>query len=156
MVVIGYATGTSRTISGAVDKISREDMNLGMINNPLTAIQGRVPGVVIQKAGGDPTMTPTIRVRGTTSLSGGNDPLVVIDGVFGDLSLLNALSPNDIESFTILKDASETAQYGSRGASGVIVVTTVKGKAGHMNLSYPGNFSVENPYKNVKMLNGNQ
>ncbi|MGL5318898.1 MAG: SusC/RagA family TonB-linked outer membrane protein [Bacteroidales bacterium] len=156
VLVIGYATGTSRTISGAVDKISRKDMNQGVVNNPLTAIQGRVPGVVIQKPGGDPSSTPSIRVRGTTSLSGGNDPLVVIDGVFGDLGLLNALSPNDIESFTILKDASETAQYGSRGASGVIVVTTVKGKAGQMNLSYQGNFSAETPYKNIKMLNGDQ
>ncbi|MDD4536902.1 MAG: carboxypeptidase-like regulatory domain-containing protein, partial [Petrimonas sp.] len=126
VVVIGYATGSTRTISGAVEKVGREDMNAGVIVNPLDALKGKVAGVNIQKTGGDPTAGSAIRIRGTTSLSGGNDPLVVIDGVFGDLALLNALSPSDIESFTILKDASETAQYGSRGASGVIVVTTQK------------------------------
>ncbi|HBK41712.1 MAG TPA: SusC/RagA family TonB-linked outer membrane protein, partial [Porphyromonadaceae bacterium] len=102
VVVIGYATGSTRTISGAVEKVGREDMNAGVIVNPLDALKGKVAGVNIQKTGGDPTAGSAIRIRGTTSLSGGNDPLVVIDGVFGDLALLNALSPSDIESFTIL------------------------------------------------------
>lgn len=152
VVVVGYATGSKRTISGAVERVKKEDMNVGVINNPLESIKGKVAGVVISKSGGDPSSTPSIRVRGTTSLSGGNDPLVIIDGVFGDLGLLNALSPQDIETFTILKDASETAQYGSRGASGVIVVTTTKGKAGTVNLSYDGTFGVETVYKNIQML----
>lgn len=152
VVVVGYATGSKRTISGAVERVKKEDMNVGIINNPLESIKGKVAGVVISKQGGDPAATPSIRVRGTTSLSGGNDPLVIIDGVFGDLGLLNALSPQDIETFTILKDASETAQYGSRGASGVIVVTTAKGKAGVVSLSYDGTFGVETVYKNIKML----
>lgn len=156
VVVIGYATGSQRTISGAVQKISQKDMNAGVVANPLDALKGKVAGVNIQKTGGDPTAGPAIRVRGTTSLSGGNDPLVVIDGVFGDLGLLNALSPSDIESFTILKDASETAQYGSRGASGVIVVTTQKGKAGSKILSYDGTFGVESVYKTIKMANADQ
>ena len=121
VIVVGYATGSKRTVSGAIERIGKEDMNLGVVNNPLSAIKGKVAGVVIQKAGGDPAASPSIRIRGTTSLSGGNDPLVVIDGVFGDINMLNAISPADIQTFTILKDASETAQYGSRGASGVIV-----------------------------------
>ena len=152
LIVVGYATGSQRTISGAVQKVSQKDMNVGVINNPLDALKGKVAGVNIQKTGGDPTAGSSIRVRGTTSLSGGNDPLVVIDGVFGDLSLLNALSPADIESFTILKDASETAQYGSRGASGVIVVTTQKGKTGTKILNYDGTFGVESVYKRINML----
>jgi len=152
VVVVGYATGSKRTISGAVERLKKEDMNVGIVNNPLESIKGKVAGVVINKSGGDPAATPTIRVRGTTSLSGGNDPLVIIDGVFGDLGLLNALSPQDIESVSILKDASETAQYGSRGASGVIVVTTAKGKAGVVSLSYDGTFGVETVYKNIKMM----
>lgn len=152
VVVVGYATGSKRTISGAVERVKKEDMNMGIINNPLESIKGKVAGVVINKTGGDPTAGPSIRVRGTTSLSGGNDPLVIIDGVFGDLGLLNALSPQDIETFTILKDASETAQYGSRGASGVIVVTTAKGKSGVVSLSYDGTFGVETVYKNINML----
>lgn len=156
VVVVGYATGSKRTISGAVDRIKKEDMNVGIVNNPLESLKGKVAGVVISKAGGDPSATPSIRVRGTTSLSGGNDPLVVIDGVFGDMGLLNALAPSDIETFTILKDASETAQYGSRGASGVIVVTTTKGKSGVVSLSYDGTFGVESIYKNIEMMNADQ
>jgi TonB-dependent SusC/RagA subfamily outer membrane receptor len=151
VVVVGYATGSQRTISGAVQKVSQKDMNAGVVVNPLDALKGKVAGVNIQKTGGDPTAGSSIRVRGTTSLSGGNDPLVVIDGMFGDLGLLNALSPGDIESFTILKDASETAQYGSRGASGVIVVTTQKGKAGTKILNYEGTFGIENSYKTINM-----
>ncbi len=156
VVVIGYATGSQRTISGAVQKVGREDMNAGVVVNPLQAIKGKIAGVNIQKTGGDPTAGASIRVRGTTSLSGGNDPLVIIDGVFGDLGMLNAISPADIESFTVLKDASETAQYGSRGASGVIVITTIKGKNGVKTLSYDGSFGIETVYKNLKMLDGNQ
>lgn len=157
VVAVGYAVGSKRTISGAVQKVGRDDMNVGMVNNPLQAIKGKVAGVNITKNGGDPTAGTTIRVRGTTSLSGGNDPLVIIDGVFGDINLLNALAPGDIESYTVLKDASETAQYGSRGASGVIVVTTVKGKSGSAkSLSYDGTFGVENVYKNLEMLSGDQ
>ncbi|WP_221659416.1 SusC/RagA family TonB-linked outer membrane protein [Bacteroides salyersiae] len=156
VVVIGYATGSQRTISGAVQKVGREDMNAGVVVNPLQAIKGKIAGVNIQKTGGDPTAGTSIRVRGTTSLSGGNDPLVIIDGVFGDLNMLNAISPADIESFTVLKDASETAQYGSRGASGVIVVTTIKGKNGVKTLSYDGSFGIETVYKNLKMLDGDQ
>ena len=156
VVVVGYATGSQRTISGAVQKVSQKDMNTGIIANPLDALRGKVAGVNIQKTGGDPTAGSSIRIRGTTSLTGGNDPLVVIDGVFGDLGLLNAISPSDIESFTILKDASETAQYGSRGASGVIVVTTQKGKAGTKVLNYDGSFGVESVFKKLNMLNADQ
>ena len=81
---------------------------------------------------------------------------MIIDGVFGDLSMLDAIAPADIETFTILKDASETAQYGSRGAAGVIVVTTVKGKNGMKTLSYNGNFGISNVYKNLKMLSADE
>lgn len=156
VVVVGYATGSKRTISGAVERLKKEDMNQGVVNNPLESIKGKVAGVVVTQTGGDPASTPSIRVRGTTSLSGGNDPLVIIDGVFGDLSMLNAIAPADIETFTILKDASETAQYGSRGASGVIVVTTVKGKNGVKTLSYNGTYGVSNVYKNLDMLSAAQ
>ncbi|WP_297905934.1 TonB-dependent receptor [uncultured Parabacteroides sp.] len=156
VVVVGYATGSKRTISGAVERIKKEDMNQGVVNNPLESIKGKVAGVVITQSGGDPASKPSIRVRGTSSLSGGNDPLVIIDGVFGDMDMLNAIAPADIETFTILKDASETAQYGSRGAAGVIVVTTVKGKNGMKTLSYNGTFGISNVYKNLNMLSADQ
>ncbi len=156
VVVVGYATGSKRTISGAVERIKKEDMNQGVVNNPLESIKGKVAGVVISQSGGDPASKPSIRVRGTSSLSGGNDPLVIIDGVFGDMDMLNAIAPADIETFTILKDASETAQYGSRGAAGVIVVTTVKGKSGTRTLSYNGTYGISNVYKNLDMLSADQ
>ena len=148
VVVIGYATGSTRTISGAVEKVGREDMNAGVIVNPLDALKGKVAGVNIHRRG--PDTGKCIRIR-VPSLSEEMTPCVI--RVFCDLALLNALSPSDIESFTILKDASETAQYGSRGASGVIVVTTQKGKAGTKSINYDGTFGVEDVYKTINMLN---
>ena len=96
-----------------------------------------------------------VRVRGTTSVTGGNDPLIIIDGVFGDLSTLSSIYPSDIESFTVLKDASETAQYGSRGASGVIEVTTKKGSAHRTTVTYNGSIGLSHVTKNLKMLDAN-
>ena len=90
------------------------------------------------------------------SLTSGNDPLIIVDGVFGDLSMLTSIYPTDIESFTILKDASETAQYGSRGASGVIEVTTKKGMSGRTQVAYNGSFGISTVYKNLKMLSGDE
>lgn len=153
VVVVGYAIGTKRTVSGAVERVGRKDMNQGIVTSAADALKGKVSGVVISKSGGDPMGTTNIRVRGTSSLSGGNDPLVIIDGVYGDMTMFNALQPSDIESMTILKDASETAQYGSRGAAGVIVVTTTKGKNGLSSITYNGSFGINKVFKNIKMLN---
>lgn len=152
VMVVGYAVGSKRTISGAVDRIKKEDMNQGVVNSPADALKGKSAGVVIAQSGGDPMGNTSINIRGTSSLSGGSDPLVIVDGVFGDMTMLNALAPNDIESMTILKDASETAQYGSRGAAGVIVVTTVKGKAGVSRLDYNGQFGINHVYKNLDLM----
>jgi len=156
VVVVGYAIGNKRSVSGAVEKLSKENMNQGVVTQPLDALKGKIAGVVINNIGGDPTTEMNIRIRGTTSLSGGNDPLVIIDGVFGDMNMFRALSPADIESLTILKDASETAQYGSRGASGVIVVTTQRGKAGFAQIEYNGLFGVNTLYKNIDMLTADE
>lgn len=126
LITVGYATGSLKTLSGSVEKITETQMNKDQITNPLEAIRGRVPGLTIQRGSNGPAALDAVRLRGTTSLTSGNDPLIIVDGVFGDLSMLTSIYPTDIESFTILKDASETAQYGSRGASGVIEVTTKK------------------------------
>jgi TonB-linked SusC/RagA family outer membrane protein len=143
-------------VSGVVEKLRKEDMNQGIVTQPLEALKGKIAGVVVNNVGGDPTTDMNIRIRGTTSLSGGNDPLVIIDGVFGDMNMFRALSASDIESLTILKDASETAQYGSRGASGVIVVTTQRGKAGFAQIEYNGLFGVNTLYKNIDMLTADE
>ena len=153
VMVVGYAVGSKRTVSGAVDRVKKEDMNKGVVLGAADALKGKVAGVTITSAsGGDPMAASNISIRGTSSLSGGNDPLVIVDGVFGDMRMLQALSSNDIETMTILKDASETAQYGSRGAAGVIVVTTAKGKAGVAKIDYSGSFGVGTTFKKLEML----
>lgn len=156
VVVVGYAVGSKRTISGAVDRVKKEDLNKGVVTNAADALKGKSAGVVITSSGGDPMGPTNIRIRGTSSLSGGNDPLVIIDGVFADMTVMNTLAPSDIESMTILKDASETAQYGSRGAAGVIVVTTTKGKNGFANIEYNGQFGVNRVFKNIEMMSADQ
>lgn len=152
LVTVGYATGSLKTISGSVEKITETQMNRDQITNPLEAIRGRVPGLTIQRGTNGPAALDAVRLRGTTSLTSGNDPLIIVDGVFGDLSMLTSIYPTDIESFTILKDASETSQYGSRGASGVIEVTTKKGMSGKTQVNYNGSFGISTVYKNLKML----
>lgn len=155
-VVVGYATGNRHTISGSVDKLPEKEMNKGWTISPLGNLRGRVSGLNITPGRNGLATLASVRIRGTTSLTGGNDPLIIIDGVFGDLNMLNAIYPTDIESFTVLKDASETAQYGSRGASGVIEVTTKKGKTGVFRISYDGSFGLESVYKNMEMLPASQ
>ena len=121
---------------GSADVITRDRMNKGLVGTPLEALSGQAAGVNITSSGADRmAMLSSVRVRGTTSLTGGNDPLVIIDGVYSDLSALNSIFPADIESFAILKNAAETAPYGSRGASGVIQVTTKKGAGNHFHIS---------------------
>ena len=119
------ADSTVRIMSPTV--VTADQMSQQQVTNPLEAINGLVAGVTIQKSNNGAAAMNAVRVRGTTSVTGGNDPLIIIDGVFGNLNTLSSIYPSDIESFAILKDASETAQYGSRGASGVIEVVTKKG-----------------------------
>jgi len=131
--------------------VGKEQMNKGLVTSGLGALQGQAAGVTVSGANTS-AMLSAVRVRGTTSLTGGNDPLVVIDGVMSDLATLSSLYPGDIESFTVLKDASETAPYGSRGASGVIQVLTTRGQGGAFTISYDGTAGAEAVYKNLKML----
>lgn len=141
--------------SGSVDVVGEERMNKGLVTKSLDALSGQAAGVSVSNDGSDRmAMLSSVRVRGTTSITGGNDPLVIIDGVYSDLSTLNSIYPADIESFSILKNAAETAPYGSRGASGVIQVTTKKGQGAMFHISYDGNIGFESVYKNLKMLGG--
>ena len=144
-------------LSGSADKVTRERMNKGLVNNPIEALSGQAAGVSVTAAGSNPmAMLNSVRVRGTTSLTGGNDPLVIIDGVSSDLATLSSIYPGDIESFTILKNAAETAKYGSRGASGVIEVTTVKGHGEAFQISYDIHAGFQAACKNVEMLNAQE
>lgn len=154
MIVVGYARGSLKNMSGFVERITEQQMNKELLTNPLEAIQGRVAGLSIMKSNNGTAVLESVRLRGTTSLTSGNDPLIIVDGVLGDLSMLASIYPADIESFTILKDASETAQYGSRGASGVINIITKKGVSGKTRINYNGSFGIAHAYRHLDMLSG--
>lgn len=134
-VFIGYGVQRKSDLTGSVANVSTEDFNQGVINSPEQLINGKVSGVQIVNGGGSPSAGSTIRIRGGASLNASNDPLIVLDGVpmevggnvSGSGNFLSLINPNDIESMTILKDASSTAIYGSRASNGVIIITTKKG-----------------------------
>ncbi len=155
-VRIGYSSGNQNTLAGAVEKVTGERINKGLVTSSIDALNGQAAGVQVTTGGNQEAMVSAVRVRGTTSLTGGNDPLVIIDGVTSDLATLSTIYPADIESFTILKDASETAQYGSRGASGVIQVATKKGRQSQFHISFDGTVGFEDIYKHINMLNATQ
>ena len=147
----GYGQKVERNFN-TIDK--NQMNNKDQATNALEAIRGRVAGLTVARNGAN--ALNVVRLRGTTSLTGGNDPLIIVDGVMGDLSLLESVYPTDIESFTIMKDAAETSQYGSRGAAGVIEVTTIRGKAGQMRVNYNGSIGIHQVYKTLKMMNADQ
>ena len=141
-------------LSRSMSIVEPELLKKGVVNNALDALNGKTAGVNVTTNGLDRiAMLNSVRVRGTTSIMGGNDPLVIIDGVTSDVATLATIYPADIESFTVLKNASETALYGSRGASGVIQVTTKKGTGKGFQISYEGNYGIEAMYKSMEMLN---
>ncbi len=153
---VGYSKVDARTMGSAVEKVVSEQLRKGLVTSSLDALSGQAAGVQVQSGINQEAMVSAVRVRGTTSLTGGNDPLIIIDGVACDLATLSTIYPADIESFTILKDASQTAQYGSRGAAGVIEVATKKGKSGNFHISYDGTMGFESVYKNYDMLSASQ
>ena len=155
-VRVGYTNTVMTSLAGAVDQVTEERMNKGLVISSLDALTGQAAGVQVTVGGNQEAMVSAVRVRGTTSLTGGNDPLVIIDGVTCDLATLSTIYPADIESFTILKDASETAQYGSRGAAGVIEVATKKGRMSKFHISYDGTVGFESIFKRVEMLHASQ
>jgi len=156
IVVVGYGTAAKKDVTGAVSSIAAKDMNQGAIVNPLQLISGKAAGVNITQIGSEPGSGPSVRIRGVSSLIGGNDPLVVVDGIQGNMDLLNQVPPSEIENIDVLKDASATAVYGSRGAPGVIIVTTKKNKAGKSTIEYTGSTSVDFIPKKLNMLDANQ
>lgn len=169
VVVVGYGEQRKRDITGAMTSVKAKDFNPGAIVSPEQLLQGRAPGVVITSANGDPGANPNVRIRGGTSINASNLPLYVIDGVPidngtvtpGGANLgaapprnpLNSLNPNDIESIDILKDASAAAIYGSRGANGVIIITTKKGREGKGTLNYDTYVGVNTPSRFLPLLN---
>lgn len=164
VVVIGYGSVKKNDMTGSVTAIKPDKLNKGLITNAQDMMTGKIAGVSVISKGGAPGEGATIRIRGGSSLTAENDPLIVIDGLAMDnkgvKDLANPLSmvnPNDIESFTVLKDASATAIYGSRASNGVIIITTKKGQAGaRPTISYDGNVSVSTVKSTVDVMDGDQ
>lgn len=140
-----------------LERISDEHLNRGVVNSAISAISGQIAGVNVGGGAAERlAMLTSVRVRGNSSIMGGNNPLVIIDGISSDLATLSTIYPSDIEKFEVLKNASETAQYGSRGAAGVILVTTKKGRDGKFQISYDGNWGWERVYRNLEMLSAHE
>ncbi|GAA4302630.1 SusC/RagA family TonB-linked outer membrane protein [Compostibacter hankyongensis] len=153
LVVVGYGTQKARDVSAAITSISTKDFNKGIVTNPVQQIQGKVAGLTITAPGGDPNASPIIRLRGQASLTGGQTPLVVVDGVpLDDPAQVANIPPGDIASYDVLKDASATAIYGSRGANGVIIINTKKGMAGNPVVTYSGYIGIDRVAKHWDML----
>jgi TonB-linked SusC/RagA family outer membrane protein len=156
VVVVGYGTQKKRDITGSMSSVSSKEISELPVANFQQALQGRAPGVDVQSTGNRPGQGVSIRVRGRRSFNAGNDPLYVLDGIplAGGLEDFN---PQDIESIDILKDASATAIYGSRGANGVVLVTTKKGKRdGKTNVEFDSYFGWQNPTELVDVMNGEE
>ena len=163
VVVIGYGSVKKNDLSGSVVAIKAEDMNKGAVTSPQELIQGKVPGLYVSAGDGQPGAGSSIRIRGGASLNASNDPLIVIDGIPvandaapGTPNALATINPNDIETFTVLKDASATAIYGSRASNGVIIITTKKGTQDRIKVHYAGTFTIKDPYKRVKVMDADE
>lgn len=162
-VVIGYGSVKKSDATGSVSVIKPDEIEAGISTSAQDLLVGASPGVVVTTDGGSPTGNASIRIRGGSSLSASNDPLIVIDGVpmtnqsnGGNMNALTMINPNDIESMTVLKDASATAIYGSRASNGVIIVTTKKGKAGKPVVNLTASMSVNTARKTLNVMNSGE
>ena len=163
VVVIGYGSVRKKDLTGSVSTVSAKDFNTGAISTPEQLIAGKVAGVSIISNSGAPGSGSTIRIRGGASLNASNDPLIVIDGmpidgggISGQANALALINPNDIESFSVLKDASAAAIYGARASNGVILITTKKGKQGARKIDFSTQMSVANVSKKADILSANE
>ncbi len=156
IVNVGYGTQRKSVVTGAISSVKARDLEKVPNGRVEQTLQGRVAGVTIAQNSGQPGSASTIRVRGVTTFGGGNNPLWVVDGVVVDNGAIGYLNQSDIESIEVLKDATSAAIYGTRAATGVILVTTKKGKSGKMSVSYNGFYGVASPERVLKMLNASQ
>ncbi|WNJ16842.1 TonB-dependent receptor [Pontibacter sp. G13] len=169
VVVTGYIAQKRKDITGAVSSVSAEDLESQPVVNVQNALQGRAPGVTVIANSGTPGGGMNVRVRGTTSISGNNSPLFIVDGVpivqgsfsqadlgGGEINALADIDPNDIASIEVLKDASSAAIYGARGANGVVLITTKKGKAGKTKVSLKSSFGIQEAWNTMDMLDSDE
>jgi TonB-linked SusC/RagA family outer membrane protein len=155
VVVVGYGTQKRGTVTSSIVSVGAEEIRSRPVANALQAIQGKAAGVDVT-SNERPGTVGSIRIRGERSINGSNDPLYVVDGVPLNFGGIEAINPNDIETIDILKDASATAIYGSRGANGVILITTKRGRNGALTISYVGTLTLEKQYDRIKMMNSGE
>jgi TonB-linked SusC/RagA family outer membrane protein len=155
VVVTGYGVQKKSQVTGAISSVDEQALRDVPVANVGQALQGRAAGITVSSASTTPGQTPVIRIRGNRSFSGSNDPLLVVDGIPFDGSL-NDLNPDDITSLEVLKDASSTAIYGARGANGVILITTRRGKSGAPKATYSGYYGTKGAYGLYDLQNGSQ
>jgi TonB-dependent starch-binding outer membrane protein SusC len=163
VVVVGYGTVERKDVTGSVVSVTSKDFNRGVTVSPQDLLLGKVAGLTVTSSSGAPGASSTIRIRGGSSLNASNDPLIVIDGfpvdnggISGSPNILSTINPNDIETFTVLKDASATAIYGSRASNGVIIITTKKGTQDKMQIFYNGTVSVSKGMKFLDVMTGDE
>lgn len=155
VVVVGYGTQKKSVVTGAISSVKSSDLENMPVYRLEQSLQGRTSGLTIAASSGQPGSSSTVRIRGTTSINN-SDPLYVVDGVPIDVGGIDYLNQSDIESIEVLKDAASAAIYGARAASGVILVTTKKGRAGVMRLNYNGYYGTQAPARKLHLLNATQ
>jgi len=164
VVVMGYGTQEKKDVTGSVASVKSEDFNKGIINSPEQLLQGKVAGVNVVSASGEPGGNQAITIRGPGGVRTGSTPLFVVDGMAldntstsgGGVNPLNFLNPKDIASIDVLKDASATAIYGSRGANGVVLITTRRGKAGSSSITYSTDFGLSKMARPIDVFTGDE
>ncbi len=154
VVVIGYGTQKKKEVTSAVATVKADEFNKGNVNSPAQLVQGKVAGLSITKPGGNPNQGYDIRLRGMSTIGANTQPLIVVDGVIG--ASLDNIDPNDIQSIDVLKDGSAAAIYGTRGSSGVILVTTKKGRMGKTQVEYNGYVALESVAKYPNVMNATE
>lgn len=154
VIIIGYGTSTKKEITSAVTTVSEEEFNQGTVNTAAGLLQGKVAGLSIYNKGGDPNSGATIRIRGISTIGANTSPLIVIDGIAG--ASMDNVDPSDIESINILKDGSAAAIYGTRGSSGVILITTKKGRLGQTSVEYNGSIAVSSIANQVDIMSADE
>jgi len=154
VVAVGYGTIKKSDLTGSVSSLKSEEIQTGAQSSVDQFMQGRIPGVYVTQSSSDPGGGYSIRIRGTNSITAGNEPLYVIDGLPSDPE--NSINPGDVESIEVLKDASATAIYGARGANGVILITTKRGRKGKTEINYNGYVGIQKAAKTLNMLNGEE
>lgn len=156
VVVVGYGTQRRAAVTAAISSVPMKEIKDMPVSNVATALQGKIPGVVVQQNNGAPGSTPALKVRGLGSISAGNSPLIVVDGNIVSPNIFSLLNSSEIVSIDVLKDASSTAIYGSRGSNGVIIVTTRRGKTGKTNINFDVYAGFQEVSKKIDLLNSAQ